>query len=61
MHYRTSRQLVRAGADAPAQQLHTAAVPLALDETVELQPDADIVGRWRRRTNVWRRVTRPAT
>ena len=41
--------------------LRPAAVTLALSEAVELQHDVDIVGRWRRRTNVWRRVTSPAT
>jgi hypothetical protein len=42
-------------------RLHLAPVPLALGEAVELQHDVKIVGRWQRKTNVWREVTSPAT
>jgi hypothetical protein len=37
-----------------------ATVALAPRTHVELQHDVEIVGRWQRRTNVWREVTSPA-
>jgi hypothetical protein len=36
-------------------RLLSAALALAPGSVVEVQHDVEIVGRWRRRTNVWRR------
>ena len=49
------------GASPRQLRLLAAAIPLAPRGAVELQHDVEIVGRWRRRTNVWRRITSPAT
>ena len=43
---------------AASARLRPAAVTLAPRTHVELQHDVEIVGRWRRRTNVWRRVSK---
>jgi hypothetical protein len=51
------------GKNSSARQLPllAAAVALAPRTHVELQHDVEIVGRWQRRTNVWRRITSPGT
>jgi hypothetical protein len=48
------------GARRASLRLLAAAVALLPRTHVKLQHDVEIVGRWRRRTNVWREVTSPA-
>jgi hypothetical protein len=49
------------GASPRQLRLLAAAIPLAPRGAVEVQHDVKIVGRWRRRTNVWCRITSPGT